>query len=247
MLAVLLSTLLFVLLFLLNRRTNENNKKVIWFFVLFSLVSFLPYVLISKSFGYLESRYYYLSAVSSAFIVGWLINTIWVASKKFGGSIILLTFLFVTLHAMTVYKDIGKQVNLSYERKHFLTQLTEVTPDLNDKSIFFITGSDDFYLPGNKVPFQNGFGHSLAVWYYHTGKIPRELVKNGKLFEIGSQGYYEYGELGFGYFSSREALKETMDRYNLPPSVIIALYYDAENKNLVDIIDKTLEELRGAK
>lgn len=245
MLAILLSFSLFVLLFFLSRKTDDKNKKILWFFVLFSLFSFLPYVVVAKSFAYLESRYYYLAAISSAFILSWLVNVVWLKSKRVGVALSLFSLLLVATHGLTVERDVARQAELARERESFLSQLTTIKPTLENKSnMFLVTGSDDFYLSGNKAPFQNGVGHILAVWYfYHTGGVPVELIKTGRLFELGSQGYFEYEGLGFGYFSDTNRLKEAIAKYNLSSATIVALYYDAKGKNIIDVTPKIKDEL----
>lgn len=245
LLAVILSFLIFVVILFLQKRVDVDSRKYIWFFVIFILLSFLPYVMISKSYAYLESRYYYLAAVGAAFILAWIISAVWDLSRKVGLVLILFAFLFISYHAIEVHKYVEKQKEVSLERKNFLSQLTSIQPNLDsNKNVFLITGSDDFYLSGNKAPFQSGIGHTLAVWYYHTGKVPKEVAKEGKLFEIGSQGYFEYDAYGFGYFYDLDLFKKSVVKNELPASSINAYYYNAEKKELIDISEELVEDLK---
>lgn len=244
LLAVIFSSTLIASLFFLSKKSNFTNK-MLWFFVVFIFVSFLPYVIIGKSFSYLDSRYYYLASVGATFVITWVLSVLTVESKKLGwiGGVFLIAIILV--HAITTKRELSKQIKVAQERKQFLTQLTEKKPDLiSNKNIFYITGSSDFYLPGHKVPFQNGFGHTLAVWYYHTGKIPKGVIKNRELFEIGRQGYNEYGDVGFGYFSDFNLLKQTISQHQIQPSAVIALYYDDKNKKVIDISSKIENDLQ---
>lgn len=245
LLAVILSFLIFVTIFFLQKRVDAGSRKYIWFFVTFILLSFLPYVIISKSFAYLESRYYYLAAIGAAFILALALSVVWAISKKIGLGLTLLAILFVSYHALEVNKYVEKQKELSLERKGFLSQLNSIKPGLETKkNIFLVTGSHDFYIEGNKVPFQSGMGHTLAVWYYHTGKVPKEVVKEGKLFEIGSQGYFEYDAYGFGYFSNLEDFRSNLSGRKIEDPDLIFLYYDARNKRLINITEEISEELK---
>lgn len=246
LLSVIFSVVILLLIYGLSRKSTPPDKMKIWFFVIFTVLTFLPYVLISKTFSYFDSRYYYPGVIGASYLIAWVVNKLSKFSRKVGWLFCVLIIYLIIVHSFAVKLSIDKQVNVGIERKSLLSQLSGVKPELtNKKNIFYVTGDSDFYLPGHKVPFQNGFGHTLSVWYFHTGLIPQELISNGKLFEIGSQGYYEYGELGFGYFSDKSLLNETLEKYHLSPSVVIPVYYEAKNKKLINITGKDLEMLNG--
>ena len=85
----------------------------------------------------------------------------------------------------------------SQTRIKFLNQMSLLLPKLeSNKNIFYITGDTDYYIVGNKVPFQQGMGYTLMVWYYHTGKIPKDLINENFLWELNSQGYKEIDNKG---------------------------------------------------
>lgn len=244
LLSAVASAIILVLIYRLSKSLDFSKKIIIWFFVIFALCSFLPYVLISRSFSYLDSRYYYLGVIGAAFILSWIVQSISKLSKPVSWLLYVLVVLFIFTHSYIVKANIDQQVSVSQERKDFLLQLSAIKPQLeNNKNIFYITGDSDFYLPGHKVPFQNGVGHTLAVWYYASGNIPKELIKSGDLFEIGKQGYFEYGEKGFGYFSDLDKLKETIKDHYLEDNSIIMLYYDAEKEGLRELSKENLQSL----
>lgn len=244
LLSIILSVVILVLLGILSKYSALSTRIKIWFIVVFTLSTFLPYVLISKSFSYLDSRYYYLGAIGASFIITWSLTVIKNMSKYCYYVSVVLVMLFIFAHASLVKSDLEEQSDMNQERKVFLTQLRNIKPDLETKrNIFFISGSDDFYVPGHKVPFQNGMGHTLLVWYYNSGNVPRELIKEKTMFVLGSQGYYEYNGLGFGYFSDINKLKEAMSAYSLQPSMVIALYYDEKNKLLINNTEKFRNDL----
>ncbi len=244
LLSVILSFFIISVLVILSRRVSQSSK-ILWFLVAFTLASYLPYAIIAKSYSYLDSRYYYLAGVGASFLLAWILAQVSAKSKKWGWAFVILACLFILTHATTTRQEVKKQIQTAGERKQLLSQLNQQIPTLKEnKNIFFVTGSSDFYLPGHKIPFQNGFGHTLAVWYYRSGKVPQEVIKNRSLFEFGSQGYYEYGNSGFGYFSDMNVLKDTVVKYNLPPTAVTAFYYDAESKSLINITQNALEELK---
>lgn len=244
LLAVLLTIIIFSILYIFGKKALPQDRFVLIFFVGFILLSYSPYILISKSYAYLESRYYYLGAVGGSVIFAWLVAQI-VGSKKFINALIFsLAIVYILMNGFIVKSDVEKQVKLSEERRAFLSQLDNIKPNLNEEqNIFYITGNQDFYVIGNKVPFQQGMGHTLLVWYFKRGNIPEELMKSKELFEIGSQGYFEYHGKGFGYFSDKEDLKQALIDKKIANYSIIYLYYDANSKKLLNKTSELSEQL----
>ena len=77
LIAVLATALIIVTILILMKFVSTKVKKeCIVLDAVFVRASFLPYVIISKSFSYLESRYYYLSSVAWAIIFTWVANLI---------------------------------------------------------------------------------------------------------------------------------------------------------------------------
>lgn len=234
LLAVTLSSAMFMLLLVFVKKFSSQERKTVIFLVIFTVSSFLPYIIISKSFSYLESRYYYVGVVGLSLLASSLLAKVEERFKKSFYFVSIGAILLIFSHSMVVKNDLSKLANISSERKIFLNQLSSLKPSLNSsKNIFLLNGSQDFYIPGNKVPFQQGVGYTLMVWYYNSGNIPKDLIKERAFFEIGSQGYKETGEKGFGYFSDAVALKEFLKERGKDQNITITgLYYDAAQKKL---------------
>lgn len=224
---------------------GKVQRNYMIFLILSSLLSFLPYIVISKSFSYLESRYYYLSLVFGSIIVSWFI-TYFLRFRylfiKLVAAGAILSFLF--WHSSILIKDIKQGVGVSNERRGFILQLKTIIPTLKEnKNIFYITSDQDYYVLGNKIPFQGGVGYTLMVLYYDSKKIPSDFLAKDYLFVIGSEGYQESGDLGFGYFSKLDSLKKAVKANNLSKDIIIGLYYDSKTGKVVDITQKILPEM----
>lgn len=230
LLAIILSTaIVFVSLPLFNVSESKIRKNMIFWFV-FLLASFLPYIIISKSYSYLESRYYYLAAVAWGMIFAWVAD---LATKKIKSSYIKYAFLgiflsFIYIHTFIVKADIQKLVVESQTRIGILNQIREIKPKLEGKkNIFYVTGDVDYLLPGNKVPFQQGFGYTLLAFYFPGSGYSPAFLNNIELFEIGKEGYYETDGYGFGYFTDVKKLNHfTKDK----DVRIVGLYYDSKQK-----------------
>ena len=233
--------IIFVSLALL-KITDPKIRKTVIFWLTFLSASFLPYIIVSKSYAYLESRYYYLASIAWAIIFAWMTSLALDKIKfKFIKVVFVAVFLlFLNVHAKVIVSNINKLVSESQTRINILGQVLAIKPTLDGKkNIFYITGDTDYYLPGNKIPFQNGFGYILTSLYYGSGKIPKEFLDEHYLFEIGSQGYREFREYGFGYFSDKKEMEIELKRYKIPPGSIFQFYYDSKNGTLTEISDKT--------
>lgn len=238
LLAVILTLFILVTLILLLQKEKLETKKMVLFWLAFTFMSFLPYVLISKDFSYLEGRYYYLSVVGGAVLLAWVLKRL---REVFGLTrfyliVLPVCIIFLVFHASVVRGAIAEQVRLSIIRKDFVSQLKMLVRTLdNKKNVFYLTGSQNYWADGNKIPFQQGSGFTFMILYNKSGKIPKEFLKDEFLSEIGSQGYREAGEYGFGYFWERQELEKAVKLYKLPSESIISLEYDSQTKKLIPI------------
>ncbi len=232
LLAIILSFSLFTVIFMFARKSSGIEKKTISFYVILMLSSFLPYIIIGKNYAYLESRYFYLATFTGAMILGWLLKRIVQETKliylKFLFLFIFICFLGIHIGFLRSY--VSSDVVVSQERISFLDQMLLQVPTLSaNKNVFYISSDQDYYVEGNKVPFQEGFGYTLMTIYYKSGKIPKELFDGQYLFDIGGQGYKEAGGHGFGYFTDAAKLKQFIKQRGV---TVISLYYDSKKREL---------------
>ena len=235
LLAVILTFLIILSIILLLQKDKVESKRTIYFWIVFSFMSFLPYIVLSKDFSYLEGRYYYLSVVGGAFILSWFLKRLREISslRVFYLIVMPLCIFYLMFHASVVKRAITEQVRLSNIRIDFITQLKTLVPTLdNKKNVFYTTGDLNYWADGNKIPFQQGSGFTFMILYNESSNIPKELLKDEFLSEIGSQGYKEISEYGFGYFWDREELDKVIKVYNLPPGSIIELQYNSKTRKL---------------
>lgn len=235
LLAIFMSTLIGWVSFILYKKSDIKIQKQMIFWFIFLLTSFLPYIVISKSYSYLESRYYYVSNISWAIIFAWYFYILKEKIKNvFIYIIFMLIFLaFIYTHINIVKTDMDKLVKESQIRISILDQIKQITPKLdNPKNIFYIISDTDYYVVGNKIPFQQGMGYTLMTIYYKSGKISNDMLKEDNLFEIGSNGYFEQNGYGFGYFSDPKKLKEAIVKYKFSHNDIHSFFYNSHNSTL---------------
>ncbi len=251
MMAVLITLILGFILFIFLRKKKDSLKSGILFWIGFEIASFLPYIMISKSFSYLESRYYYLAAISAGFILSFLILKLQ-QRFRFKGLLVGLTlaFLFLNFHFKTVNREILNQQLIGYERKDLLNGIVKIRNTFSKRQVFYLTGDRNFYISeGNPVPMQGGMGYSLLTWYIANGKTPQELKPLlGKhfLWGLNEQGYQEENGFGYGYFWNKEKLTSAIKENKLKKEDVVGLFYNSGKREIVDITS-TLSNLPYAR
>ena len=238
LLALSLTFIILILIFFLMRCSVRTERKHIGFFVGFMLFSFLPYIVIGKSYAYLESRYFYLPTFAAAIIIAWFAKKIF--EKVKAPFLKLLFFLllvyFLGVHFKYLENNISGEILISQERKSFLSQLSRYIPNLSqDKNVFFIKSDQSYYVDGNRIPFQQGTGYTLMSWFYSPDRIPQNFLEKGYLYDIGAQGYREEDGMGFGYFFDIPSLMVAAKDNKFDKKSIYAFNYDSKKQALSDI------------
>lgn len=231
LLALFTSITFGVVLFFMYKKSESKIQKQMIFWIIFLLASFLPYVVISKSFSYLESRYYYVSSIAWAMIFAWCL---YILSEKIKSKFAYILFLsiyliFLFIHVKSIKVDLNRVVNESQVRISILNQMTLLLPKLDSNTnVFYVTGDTDYYVVGNKVPFQQGFGYTILSYYYPNSKYNSSFLNHIELFEIGKEVYIEENGYGFGYFSNLELMNDAIKKYKIPISNIYKFYYNSK-------------------
>ncbi len=234
LLSFLLSFVILFSCYLIWSKFKEYRKAILFSLLLF-FFSILPYIVISKTFGYLEPRYYYISSAAASIILSLLVMSLF---KTFNNlmlksTVLCIFIVLIFLNVMTIKNDINKQVIIAKERKSFIAQLYNLKPTLTkDKNIFLVEGNKPRFSDYNKAPFQNGIGYTFMVLYYNSDKIPKELLSEGYLWEWDKQGYKEVEGKGFGYYYDFEELKKDLKLGRFSKDSIVSLYYDSNEKIL---------------
>lgn len=241
----LLTVCLFIVLFIISRG-DKQLKKPILLGVGFTLLSFLPYAVLDKQTSYFESRYYYYGVIGGGILFATLfvfLNRLLVKystiSDRTAKCICLaIVSLYIIYQISLTHLSLMRDLRFAEERKHFLERLNNEFPKLEDRTLFYITGNTEYFLETNRVPFQQGIGYTLMVWYYNSGTVPKELITSNFLWVIGSEGYREVGGKGFGVYSDIEEIKSAVRRYNLSSKNIYAFHYDGGKKALINETQK---------
>jgi hypothetical protein len=130
----------------------------------------------------------------------------------------------------------------SQERLLILKQIKQLVPKLPIKPVFYLETSNknESIQP---LPFQQGIGHTLMVWYADDLHVPRPLLASYFLWGIKDQGYKESQNYGFGYYRDIKELQDAVRSNQIQKEQLIGLYYDADNKKIINITDDVIGKL----
>ena len=223
--AIILTTILLSVIYFMFKKSKLTDKKHAVFLLIFIATSLMPYAIVEKQLAYMDSRFYYVSTAGSALLISSLLEN----SKKLKPILTIAILALIFTHIRFSKTEIDNQIALSRQRSFILNQIKQIQPTLsNPKNIFLIAGDTDFYLPRNPIPFQNGFGYTLMVNYFNSGIIPKELLREDFLYELGSNGYKAVGEHGFGYFNTPQNFSEQEEDVN-----VVSLHYNSVNNEII--------------
>jgi hypothetical protein len=241
--AVFLTMFFLIGIFSLFSKAGRTIKRCVLFLLLFITFSFLPYIIISKSFAYLESRYYYISVFGAGVLLSLVISRLGKVVKPFvySASIFGLVLL-LWVHAGEVSSAVKTQAILGQERRTLLENISTIKPSLNRSTIFYITGDRDYYIEsGNPLPLQQGTGHTLLVWYAAHARADRhltELLGKQYLWGIGEQGYQEVNGAGYGFYWDLNLLKSEIKNLKFKKEDVVGIYYDSKAQRVSNITNE---------
>lgn len=175
--------------------------------------------------------------ITSSIIAAFFKNTIYK---------VIVFFLIILINIAILNQNLNSTNQNSIVRKEILEEINQIHPGISNKTVFFTQSDTSYYgLPEEEkiLPFQSGFGQTLALNYYSKGYLPSEFLKDRFLWGITEQGYKEVGDFGFGYFRNLELLKKIVNQYNIPKESVIGYSWDSESNNLEDISDEIRKRL----
>jgi len=235
-------------IWLLKKRQSSltnQTKRALLISLMITGLSFLPYIVLNRSFAYLDSRHYYPASIGASILLAIiLVNLVGTKTKLRRLAFMAITGGFIILHLFVLYSDFWLLTKRADERKSFLRQIQQLVPELPEKAVFFLSGDAVGYygLPELKVPFQSGPGHVLMVSYSLKNQLSPAFFKEksltkaldiGFLYDILDQGYREMNGQGFGYYYDENELKKGLEENKFSQKDVISLYYFFETKKLV--------------
>ncbi|MBI2031226.1 MAG: hypothetical protein HYT08_01290 [Candidatus Levybacteria bacterium] len=240
-----------ILFFLFSRK----EKWPIIFSFPFYLLAFIPFIVLIKPNGYLESRYYYLPAAPLVLIIGMGFQGFFGGLKRITNNIKLsLPIYSVTLFLIGFYLImnagfIQDQISFLKERgaiqRHILSEILVKHPIIAQREVIYIESDHSFIVPNNPLPFQNGIGYTLLVVYAYKNNTDRlnPFLLDNFFWKLGNQGYFEKNGQGFGFFTDLTKLKEEIANEKFKKENITAFRYNSEKNEIYDITREIQKKL----
>jgi hypothetical protein len=246
--SLVMAVALFGFVFFVGEK-QKHIRPILYLALFFTVMSFLPFIVVDKGNAYLDSRYFYIGSAGGGAVLALLLTGIVSFFQKrqriVSWFVIVIMSIFCTGYIYKNYqfitRDIQAMVLVSTERKSVLGQVQTLYPHISADTVFYVTGNHYGYygLQEVKVPFQQGFGYTLMVVYFKSGTIPPALLQEYFLWRIRDQGYRTVGTNGFGYYYDINTLKKAVREGTISPMQVIGLYYDTDAKILRDITSET--------
>jgi|SRR3989344_773698 len=233
---------------------KRKNKFPLVFSTLFYLLGFLPFIFIIKSSAYLESRYYYSLIIPIVFFLAMFFEGVFGIFKKIKNRNIA-RFLLITgtcvyiallaLHTKYIHYQLELQTEKAQLQKPILASLYSIHPLLSKKQVFYIDSNRDFVVEGNPLPFQQGVGYTILVYYLAHGADPsfKQFLADNYFWEIENTGYKEKSGYGFGFYSDLKSLKKGIKKNKLNVNAVEAFYYDSKSAKMKNISREVRAEI----
>lgn len=236
--------LTFLVLVFLGVKKGKVPKEFFFLSFLIFFFSALPISILKKFTLLIDSRYLYPATVGTSLFLSAFFESF--REKVSGRFILVLILLLTTMHLISLKQIVAQEVSTGLQRKDILTQIENIRPKLQNKTIIFIESDRSFYgLKDRIFPFQSGLGQLLLVYYSKNQNIPPDFFTEEFLWNITDQGYKKFDNLGYGFFRDFEKLAETVSQNNLPFDSILGLAYNSENNKVSDISKRVQGELEG--
>jgi len=233
----------------------KKDRKPLILSLVFTLCSFVPYAVLERGASYLSLRYFYVGMVGASLLVGTYASIVWRkllrTSRMVQITVCMLSLLFILFYAYKNIQFIGRDVKLQVldarERTVILSEIKRLYPTLPKNPVFYITGDHPgyYYVKNQKVPFQQGMGYTLMVWYYPSGEIGNDFLRTQSVFfwDITAQGYQEVNKNGFGYYWDKEVLLSDLEKKKFSKDQIVSFYYFGGDRKLIDMTNAIQNEL----
>lgn len=239
--------ILVVILVILTFSTKEN-KKLIMFSMFSFFASTLPFIIFKHASVALEQRYYIYPAIFGSLLAVGVIYSLVSRFSMLRSILMVLIFtpiLFTNIRGVKGMLD--QDIKTGNFRREILKTVSEIEPSLGKDNIFyFFTAHTGFY------EFQSGFGQTLAVYFYRSGKIPKEVLIDRDFWDPSYEGFKNYSERKFGYYMSYDKLlKIIQDNQDISLNSVHSFYWDYQKHTVKDVSgeirEKLLKDLKNAK
>lgn len=210
-----------------------------------SLVSFfastLPFIIFKNDAAILETRFYIFPAIWAALLLSQFVYVLFSRIPKARNLLMFLVFIPVVFYnILGTHKHLRQDILTGQYRNGILDTISEVRPALGNNNVFYLyTENNGFY------EFQSGFGQTLAVWLYDTGKISKETLIDRNYWDLSYEGIKTYPRGKFGYFMTYVKLRQGLkDNPDITINQVFSFYWDPQKHSVKNVTEEIREKLK---
>lgn len=219
------------------------HSEAVWISLMVLFISVLPYALFNDQNAILEPRYYIYPALAAYLAVAISVfRVLKIILPKYLGSLVLILIFMPLLkqNILGVQTNLNRDIQTGQYRRQILKTVDPIRNKLGVSNVFLFSSPQ-----GGFYEFQSGFGQTLAVWFYNTGKIPVGVLRDLDFWDPGYEGIKNYSGRKYGYFMNYDKLLSAVKNDSeLNPGQIIAFSWNAENHTVSDNTDEIRSKLR---
>ena len=260
-----LFSILLVVLFisLLSKNKHHRSLRLGWLMYLLGIGPIVAITLKFPWWGYsaiVDSRHlYHLTPGISLLMAGAIISLARLISKK---TPLQQNLVLGAVVLMLMGKNYRWLQNTTLElqeassftaREMIVSSLMADMKEVPDKLVVFTTSNKSYYgFNYWMLPFQTAFSHMLPVMFsqaYHPHGLPygAEFYNEDYLKNVpgglATQGYFESGDHGLGYFLDKKKLFQALDKQSLTAENVMAYDFDADEIRLTNITGDLRNEI----
>ncbi len=240
-LSLLIAFYLLLAIFIVVLIAKTEHRKII----LFSLISFfastLPFVIFKNDAAVLENRFFIFPALWAGLLLSSIVFALFSRFGKFRNVLMILVLGPVVLFYVSgIHKSLAQDILVGSYRKDIVNTVSEIKPELKKNNVFyFYTDNNGFY------EFQSGFGQTLAVFLYESGKIPREVLIDRDYWDPSFEGLKSFNQGKFGYFMTYTKLAEALKNNNdINLDSVYSFYWDIQKHSVKNVSENIREKLK---
>jgi hypothetical protein len=236
--SLLISFYLVTMIGFLSWFLNTRHRKILLLAVVSFIFSFVPILLFQNKDAILDPRYHIFPAFWASILVAVLIAGIFNKGIKRIVAVVLL-ILLINHNISSIHYLIDQDIVLGNYRRKILATINEIKPELGDDNVFyFFTSYTGFY------EFQSGFGQTLAVWFFDTGKIPPEVMTDADFWDFYYEGLKVYDGKKYGYFMFYDKLLGALQQNSdISLNNVHAYYWDHPKHTVENVSGEIRQKL----
>ncbi len=229
--SIIISIFILIFIYLLYKRVDKFNKKVIIFGLILFFVQYFVIALFYTDRGglsYLESRHTYTSLVGISLILGVLFDLVlskYKTSKSLKRYLYIGFYLFVGVwlckEMMVTRREVRAQAIDDIAIKKTFESLESLTLPNSNKMVFYLQSDRNYFYPNYYLPFKLPGAYMLPLAFYG-----RPFIDKIALGELQSNNtYIDSNNKQYGYFTDIKPLTILIKQGKIDIDNVVGLHF----------------------